>query len=347
MKKVEKVSIGGYAFTFDVDAAVAADAYLKDMGAFYNNQEIVDGIEERMAELLNERVQQGGVVDKGILDQVISIIGRPERIAADEPYAPDPEKPARKLFRDMENARIAGVCSGLGAYFKFDPIILRIIFAVVTIVFTFGLFEISGVFSLIGPVAYAILWICIPPARTAQQRWALRGEDGTAEGIRRSVENGTGEGISRSVRNGAGEVGAALRQVGNSPAWSSLGRFLEVVFGLMLLLVAVSGLFAGALGLLGWQWLGLGEVIHEWIVEPIQEYPELSVIINTLWVKVLAIAVYALPFLGMLYGSIMMIFHMKSPSWHPGLIIFVLWLVAVVVFTILIIACLFSATAAV
>ena len=347
MKKVEKVSIGGYAFTFDVDAAVAADAYLKDMGAFYSNQEIIDGIEERMAELLNERVMPGGVVDKVMLDKVISIIGRPENIAADEPYAPDPEKPARKLYRDMENARVAGVCSGLGAYFKFDPIILRIAFAVVTIVFTFGLVAVSRVFPLIAPVTYAILWICIPPARTAQQRWALRGEDNTAEGIRRSVENGTGEGMRRPVRNGAGEVGAALRQVGNSPAWGNIGRILEVVFGLMLLLVAVSGLFAGALGLLGWQWLGLGEIIHEWIVEPIREYPELSVIINTMWVKVLAIAVYALPFLGMLYGSIMMLFHIKTPSWHPGLIIFVLWLVAVVVFTILIIACLFSAHAVV
>lgn len=333
MKKVEKVSIGGYAFTFDVDAAVAADSYLKEMGLYYNNKEVLDGIEERMAELLGERVKEGGVVDKAILDQVIAIIGRPERIAEDQPYEPAPEKPARKLFRDMENARVAGVCSGLGAYFKFDPIILRILFAVITIAGLFGFIEISGALSLIGPLAYAILWICIPPARTAQQRWALRGEDNTAEGIRRSVENGSGE------------VGAAIRQVGNSPAWGTVGRIVEVVVGLLLLLISVSGLFAGALGMLGWQWLGLGEMLHEWIVEPIQEYPELSVIINTMWVKILAVLVYALPFIGMLYGSIMMLFHIKTPSWHPGLIIFVLWLVAVVAFTILIIACLFSAGA--
>ena len=333
MKKVEKVSIGGYAFTFDVDAAVAADAYLKEMGTFYNNSEIIDGIEERMAELLAERVKEGDVVDRTILDQVIAIIGRPERIAADEPYAPEPEKPARKLYRDMENARVAGVCSGLGAYFKFDPVILRVIFAVLTIVGVFGL-SANGFWVTIAPVVYIILWICIPPARTAQQRWALRGEDGTAEGVRRSVEKG-------------GEVGAALRQVGNSPAWGNLGRILEVIFGLMFLLISVSGLFAGALGLLGWQWLGLGDIIHEAIVEPIQEYPELAVIINTLWVKVLAIAVYALPFIGMLYASIMMIFHIKTPSWHPGLIIFVLWLVSVVAFVILILACLFSANAVV
>jgi hypothetical protein len=53
--------------------------------------------------------------------------------------------------------------------------------------------------------------------------------------------------------------------------------------------------------------------------------------------------VCVLPFLGMLYGSIMLIFHFKSPSWHPGLVIFVLWLIAVVALAILVIACGFSA----
>jgi hypothetical protein len=37
----------------------------------------------------------------------------------------------------------------------------------------------------------------------------------------------------------------------------------------------------------------------------------------------------------MLYGSIMLIFHIKSPSWHPGLVIFVLWLIAVIALCIL------------
>ena len=31
----------------------------------------------------------------------------------------------------------------------------------------------------------------------------------------------------------------------------------------------------------------------------------------------------------------MMIFHFKSPSWHPGLVIFVLWLVVLVVVGVL------------
>lgn len=334
MKKVEKVSIGGYAFTLDTEAAVAADSYLRDISACYSNQEITDGIEERMAELLRERVAGGGVVDKKTIESVIAILGRPERIAADQPDGgADREKPARKLYRDMENARIAGVCSGLGAYFNFDPVIARVIFAVLFIVSCFSFIELNGALTLASPLAYVILWICIPPARTAQQRWAMRGDPGTAEGVRRNVESGN--------------VGAALKQVGQSPAWGTLGRILEVIVGLLLLMISVSGLFAGALALFGWQWLGLGDILNSMMLEMMEEFPQSAIIVNTMWVKILAVAVYSLPFIGMLYGSIMLLFHIKSPSWRPGLWIFILWLVSVVAFTVLILACMFSATAVV
>lgn len=334
MKKVEKVSIGGYAFTLDAEAAIAAESYLRDMSACYSNPEITDGIEERMAELLRERVAEGGVVEKKTIDSVIAILGRPERIAEDQPDgSPAEEKPARKLYRDMENARIAGVCSGLGAYFNFDPVIARVIFSVLFIISCFSFIEMNGALTLTSPLAYVILWICIPPARTAQQRWAMRGDPGTAEGVRRNVESGN--------------VGAAIKQVGQSPAWGTIGRILEVVIGLMLLIISVSGLFAGALALFGWQWLGMGDILNSAMIEIMQEFPQSSVIVNTMWVKILAVAVYSLPFIGMLYGSIMLLFHIKSPSWHPGLLIFILWLVSVVAFTVLILACMFSATAVV
>ena len=334
MKKVEKVSIGGYAFTLEAEAAAATEAYLKQMSACYDNPEITDGIEERMAELLRERVADGGVVSKEMIDSVIDILGRPERIAGEQPDpAPgEDQKSSRKLYRDMENARIAGVCSGLGAYFNFDPIILRIAFAVLTVIGFFGFVDSNGAIVFSVPLVYVILWICIPAARTATQRWAMRGDPGTAEGVRRNVERA------------AGEVGSAIRQVGSSPAWAGVGRVLEVTFGLIFLVTAVAGLFAGALALLGWQWLGLGGILTGSMTELVQEYPQSAVIVNTLWVKILAAAVYALPFVGMLYGSVMMLFHMKSPSWHPGLVIFVLWLVALVALVILVLACMFSAS---
>ena len=58
----------------------------------------------------------------------------------------------RKLYRDTENQKIGGVCSGLARYFDLDPLLVRVAF-VATIVF-------SGA-SLI---AYLLLWWLVEPA---------------------------------------------------------------------------------------------------------------------------------------------------------------------------------------
>lgn len=332
MNLTEHMSIGGYAFTMEKDAAAAAESYINQMSAIYGNKEITDGIEERMAELLLERVPKGAVADKAAIDSVIEILGRPESIAADQPEEETSDiKPRRKLYRDMDNAKIGGVCSGLAAYFKTDSAIFRIGFTLLTLVCFLTLADKSFFAACCFPIAYLILWICIPAAKTAQQRWALKGEDGTAEGVRRSVERS--------------DAGAALHDVANSPAWGTIGRVLAVIAGLFLLVVSVSGLFAGALAIFGWQWLGLGTVLSDALLEITREFPQSAIITQTLWVKILAVTVYVLPFIGMLYASIMLLFNLRSPSWHPGLVIFVVWLIALVALGVLIVACAISASA--
>ena len=335
MKQIERVSIGGYAFALEKEAAQAVAAYLKEMEAYYPNPEIVEGIEERMAELLLERIPTDGVVTLSSVQQIMNILGRPEKIEEEEPERTAPEeKPRKKLYRDLENARVAGVCGGLASYFGVDPAVFRIIFLVFSLLGFFGGIDHWTPFfsvSISFPALYLILWICMPAARTAKQRWEQKGEDGTAESIRRSIESG------------AAELGAAAERIGKSPAWGGFGRAVELAFGLILLIVSVSGLFTCGLGLFGWEWLGFKTTVDRLIAEVSHELPQFMTIIETPWVKYLAIVVCVLPFLGILYGSIMMIFHFKSPSWHPGLVIFVLWLIALVALTILVIACGFSA----
>ena len=326
MKQIEKYSIGGYAFTLEKEAAQAVTEYLKEMSVHYPNPEIVEGIEERMAELLLEKTPEDGIVTLAAIQQIMGILGRPETIEQEEPeHAAPEEKPRKKLYRDLENARVAGVCSGLASYFNIDPAIFRLCFLVLTIIgLAGGLHIYTPVVSISFPVIYIILWVCMPAARTARQRWEQRGEDGTAESLRRNIENG------------AAEVSDALHQVGKSPAWGRLGRMFEIIFGLLLLIIAVSGLFACGLGLFGWEWLGLRDAYDSLVREAVYDYPRIEAVINTPWVQWLAATVCFLPFLGMLYGSIMMIFHFKSPSWHPGLVIFILWLIAIVALAILV-----------
>ena len=341
MKQIEKVSIGGYAFSLDKEASQAIAAYLKEMAAFYPNPEIVEGIEERMAELLLERTPRDGVVTVDAVKQIIDILGRPEKIEEEEPErtaAPE-EKPKKKLYRDMENARVAGICAGLARYFGVDVTVFRLIFIIFTIIGMFGgirfghgiVFRGFDAISAGFPLLYLILWVCMPAARTARQRWEQRGEDGTAESLRRSIESG------------AAELGEAAGRVGNSPALKEFGRAMEVIIGLILLIVAVSGLFGTGLGLFGWDWLGLRDTIDLNIHGIIREYPQFETIVSTPWVQYLVVVACVLPFIGILYGSIMMIFHFKSPSWHPGLVIFVLWLIALVALAVLVFAVGFSA----
>ena len=89
MTEIEKVSIGGYAFTLEKAAAEEVGQYLKNLEAHYlgkpGGKEIMEGIEERMAELLLERCGGGRVATMADIQSLIGILGRPERIEADDP----------------------------------------------------------------------------------------------------------------------------------------------------------------------------------------------------------------------------------------------------------------------
>ena len=79
MNQVEKVSIGGYAFTMESGASAAASAYLNELESYYKSSEVMEGIEERMAELLLERTGSGGVVTPTDIRSIIDILGAPRK----------------------------------------------------------------------------------------------------------------------------------------------------------------------------------------------------------------------------------------------------------------------------
>jgi phage shock protein C len=56
----------------------------------------------------------------------------------------------RRLYRSKKGQAIAGVCVGLGEYFKVDPNLVRLAFAVLT------------VFAGLGVLLYLIAWIILP-----------------------------------------------------------------------------------------------------------------------------------------------------------------------------------------
>ena len=344
MKPVENFSIGGYVFTFEDDASSAIKEYIEQLEAFYSRKEsgaeVMEGIEERMAELLIEQCGLNGVVTRPMADSVISTLGKPEAIeeeSQDEPdqaseparekEAPEYDKVKRKLYRDPANGKVAGVCSGLGTFFGVDPTIFRLIFVVFTLLGLFGTrglhFFNHDLVVLTFPVIYGILWVCMPEARTVRQRDELRGEKGTVDAI------------SARIRSSAQEMGETANSIVQSSAWPRLWRVIESCIGIIFLVAGVASVVALGTIFIGKDFAA-GSFFVNRIIELIAGYsPKLMDLLSyTPAVTALAIAI-SFPFFGILYAGVMMTFGIKEPKWHPGLWIFVIWLISLVVLGVL------------
>ena len=332
MTEIEKVSIGGYAFTLEKAAAEEVGQYLKNLEAHYlgkpGGKEIMEGIEERMAELLLERCGRNGVATLTDIQGIIGILGRPERIEADDPDPAEAQaRPPKKLYRDLENKKIAGVCAGLGNYFNFDVVAMRIIFCVITLALFFTGAD-EGVWSLSGFAVYAILWLAMPAARTAQERWAMKGDAGTLDDIQRNIRNGVEE-MGDAARRGMREVTDTVRGHGNE-----LGKIILLILGIILLLGGVSGLASvSVIGLKGPTLFSAP--LDRFLDDMSVHVPIFYDMVNTPWILILVILAVILPLIWLIYGGILLIFGFKPPKWRPGLVIFVLWLVILVVVGVL------------
>jgi Putative stress-responsive transcriptional regulator len=199
MNKVIQANLAGQPFTFDDDAYEALDDYLHRVSQHFSRKsgqaEIMQDIEARLAELLHQQTKGRQIVTLQDIDAAILTLGQPEDFASEEEeesyssagssssynYGPRQQGSARygrRLMRDQETKMVAGVCAGLTAYFGIpEPIWLRLTFALGTI-FTGGAFL----------IAYIVLWIVMPEARTASDRLAMRGEPIDLESIGRQVE---------------------------------------------------------------------------------------------------------------------------------------------------------------
>ena len=176
MKKIININLSGRVIPIEDSAYEKLQNYIESLRRYFANEEgrdeIINDIEGRIAELMNERVRKGAssVTDADVDDIIVSM-GRPEDFDADEPElkgVSEPTAPSskqsrqqedthsekrtrRRLYRDSSDKMIGGVCSGIANYLNIDPTIIRILFAIVTF----------GGFGL-GFVVYILLWIILP-----------------------------------------------------------------------------------------------------------------------------------------------------------------------------------------
>lgn len=182
MKKTVNVAIGGCSFIIDEDAYIALDNYLDRFRTAMNDSaggdDVMEELEGRIADLMKQKLVSREVVNLKIVEEIIAQIGYPEGYNEGSETNNDENMNApRKFFRDSEDKKIAGVCSGLALYLGIDVVFVRIIFLVALICGTAGFW------------AYIIFWVVAPETRTAVEKCELRGLPPTAENIRRFTTN--------------------------------------------------------------------------------------------------------------------------------------------------------------
>ena len=194
MNKTYNVNVGGYPFTMDINAYERLESYLdiieNHFSASESCEEIVNDIELRFAELIQERPNKQPIIGLRDVELAIKILGTPEEFGAesDEIYEDEFVKSERsrrsgkRLFRNTEEKVLGGVCSGLAAYFGIqDPVWIRLFVVLLTIGTGMGL------------IAYIIMWIIVPPAKSRMEKLAMQGEPINVENIARSFESSIDE----------------------------------------------------------------------------------------------------------------------------------------------------------
>jgi phage shock protein PspC (stress-responsive transcriptional regulator) len=184
MKITLSINLGGYSFNIDEDAYAELKRYLKNLEFHFAQEEsaseILSDIETRMAELFRTKITTyKQVITITDVNQAISVMGTPEDISDnDGPSARDKfASPGHhRIYRDIDNRIIGGVCAGMGAYWDLDPLIIRIIFIALVLAGGLGIF------------VYLILYIVLPEARTTAQKIEMKGNPVNIHNIKDSVK---------------------------------------------------------------------------------------------------------------------------------------------------------------
>ena len=82
----------------------------------------------------------------------------------------------KRLYRDGDNEILGGVAYGLGNYFGIDPAIVRVLFILSIFIGGFGI------------LAYLILWVSIPEAKTVGEKMNMEGYPLTLENIEKFIK---------------------------------------------------------------------------------------------------------------------------------------------------------------
>jgi hypothetical protein len=167
-----------------------------------------------------------------------------------------PEKPLainiqKKFFRNSDKKMIAGVASGLAAYFNIPVWIPRLIF-LLPIIAGISLdflpsFIIGGGLGGTFFITYIILWMVVPYAKTPSDKMQMRGEKIDVNSIKNAVKDELGQLKTRSAEMGEKlKTGAEqMSKEATTVAGTTFGRIFTTLIKIFFIFLAGILVFAG------------------------------------------------------------------------------------------------------
>lgn len=189
MKKNLSINIRGILLYIEEDGYEVLQEYLNKINTYFanyeGNKDIVEDIESRIAEIFLSKLDsykqvitledvQALITQMGDITDFEVIEDPTEQVSSNTIL--EKESSTKKLFRDEDNKVIAGVASGLAAYFGGGELIFRLLFIVLALM--------GGV----GILIYLTLWFAVPVAKTITDKVAMKGEPITLNNIENNLK---------------------------------------------------------------------------------------------------------------------------------------------------------------
>lgn len=199
MKKVININFKGRVLPIEEAAFEQLQRYIDSLRRYFANEEgrdeIINDIEDRIAELFGEELKNGtACITEAGVERILAGMGRVEDFEQMDnegagTYAgtgaqtsagnATHEAPRGNFYRNGNDKILGGVCSGLAHYLRIDPTVVRVLFALITL----------GGFGA-GVLIYIVLWGVLPvkPMEVNMRKRLFRNTDekvvgGVASGL--------------------------------------------------------------------------------------------------------------------------------------------------------------------
>ena len=343
MNRTITINLSGIVFHIDENAYDKLKQYLEKLKSHFSsiqgNDEIIHDIESRIAEMFSEKISDAkNVITLDEVNAVIDAMGNPEEVAGEEKATTTNQStesnsstnsetyytPNKRFFRNPDDKVFGGVCSGIAAYFDFDPVWLRLAFAL------------SFFFAGTGLLLYIILWAIVPAAKTTAEKLQMRGERVNISNIEKNIREEM-EGVKEQVENFGKKINSdSNRQKikeGSTKAVSFAGdvfRAFFMVIGKIIgfIITVISIAFLIALTIIVFSFFGIFSFGFPGVFTSMIFSPA-----DSIWLITGSILLIGIPFVLLLLNGIKILFSFKLNLKKIGFVMLFFWLTGVALAT--------------